>query len=410
VTALTGYRRDEVMGRECTMLQGDACFTTTCTNPDQPCGLWEKGVVRAKRCTLRHKDGHRVPVIKNATLLHDAEGTLVGAVETALNISDVLRLEEEVANLRHQVGGRARYCCMIGRHPVMQQLYDRIELAAQSDASVLVYGETGTGKELVAQAIHRASPRKTGPFVRINCAALPETLMESELFGHVRGAFTGAVQSRQGRFEAADGGTLLLDEIGDVPSHVQGKLLRVLQEHEIERLGENQPRQVDIRVVAATNCDLQAAVRDGQFREDLYFRVAVIPIKVPPLRDRTSDIPLLVDYFLERIGRTHAAGPKRIAPAALQALMAYAWPGNVRELEHALEYAYVLSPSGLIGLERLPPAIAGAPGRLGRTRLTEERIQRALRQADGHRGRAAEALGVSRVTLWKWMKRLGISD
>ncbi len=409
---LTGYSAQEILGQPCTLLQGDACFTGTCTGPEDACGLWDAGEVTQKRCTVRRKDGERVAVVKNARLLRNAQGEITGALESALDVSDVLRLEAEVAALQQAVQA-ARPCGrIIGSHPLMQQLFDRVALAAQSDASVLILGETGTGKELVAEAIHQASPRRDGPFVRVNCAALPETLLESELFGHRRGAFTGALTDRMGRFEAADGGTLLLDELGDVPLAMQGKLLRVLQEREIERIGDNHARPVDIRVIAATHRDLRALMAAGQFREDLYYRVAVVPIELPALRDRLSDLPALVDHFLARCAQRRRQPPKALSAATMHRLRAHHWPGNVRELQHALEYATVLTRGSVIEPDCLPPDVAQPGPRPAppprRRRLDAATIRAALLACDGRRAEAATRLGVSRVTLWKWMKRLDI--
>ncbi len=407
--ALTGYRLADVHHERCTVLEGSACNDGPCLTPDtHGCSLFTEGRVRARRCSLRRRDGSTLPVLKNAQLVRDAEGVVVGAVEIVTDLRAVTALEAEVAELRRQVIDQSRAHGMVGRHPAMQRLFEVIEMAGAADASVLVLGETGVGKELVAHAIHRASARRDGPFVRVCCGALPDTLLESELFGHVRGAFTNAVADRVGRFEAAHGGTIFLDEIGDISAATQTRLLRVLQAREFERVGDSRTRQIDIRVIAATHRDLRAMIAAGTFREDLYYRLAVLPITVPPLRDRRTDVPLLVDHVLdelgERRGRTAA-----FTPEALRRLIAHDWPGNVRELRHAVEHAFVLDGGDALDVDALPAHLLDGPTEPQRRQgLDRATIEAALEATGGKRAAAAEALGVSRVTLWKWMKRLGI--
>ena len=318
---------------------------------------------------------------------------------------------------------------IVGRSPAMQRIFRLIELLNDNDATVLVTGESGTGKEMVARALHARSGRR-GSFVAVNCAALPADLLESELFGHVRGAFTGAVRDRPGRFEVADHGTLFLDEIGDMPPALQAKLLRVLQDHAFERVGDSRTRTVDVRVIAATHVDLSRAVAAGRFREDLFYRLRVVPIHIPPLRERREDLTYLISHLLQRIGSRRGRA-LRLAPAALEALVAADWPGNVRELENSLEYGTALCDGQTIHLEHLPPLAgfgsrasdgrASADGRIGdatdETALsaalalsTDERheltaIREALRRAHYRRDEAARALGMSRTTLWRKMKQ-----
>jgi two-component system response regulator HydG len=338
----------------------------------------------------------------------------------ALILGDVT----EVTALRKQIGERGRLGAIIGRNRRMQQLYRLVESVAPSDATVLIRGESGTGKELVARAVHEHSSRAGGPFVEVNCSALAETLLESELFGHVRGAFTGAVSTRRGRFQEASGGTLFLDEIGDVSPVVQVKLLRVLQERVIERVGDSRPEPVDVRVVSATNRDLEALLAAGRLREDFYYRIKVVTLEIPPLRDRREDIPLLVDHIFARLraraggagrgGGGESGGPAGLTAAALEILMRHHWPGNVRELEHALEHALVLSRGGPIGPDHLPPEIGRAPGRAGLTgvprhsRAEREALVAALRAAGWNRTRAAARLGIDRTTLWRKIREHGI--
>ena len=438
---LTGYRAEEVLGRSCQTLEGDTCCMGPVADDEHRCPLFASGDVAGKPCRIRHKEGHRLPTVKHARLMRGPDGEVLGGIESLTDVAEVLALEAEVQRLRRETG-ESPLRRLIGRHPTMRRLYDLIDVAAGSRASVLIHGETGTGKELVAHAIHHASERRRGPFVRVSCAALSESLLESELFGHVRGAFTGAVSTRKGRFEEADGGTLFLDEIGDISPDVQKKLLRVLQEHEFERVGDNRPIRVDIRVVTATHRDLRAMVEDGTFRADLYYRLAVFPILIPPLRARVSDLPHLVEALLERLDVPNDRHVVGIARAAMEGLMRYGWPGNVRELEHTLEFAAAVATGPLIEVADLPPCVRGVdppgpapllgqrrsvtePARSGDpacggfapettrthrrdTTLTPDSIRAALAIEGGVRARAARRLGVSRMTLWKWMQRFGV--
>ena len=314
------------------------------------------------------------------------------------------RLEEEVKQLREELKGRFRPDNIVGSSGAMEAVFDMIGQVAPSDATVLVRGESGTGKELVAHAVHYNSPRAERPFVKVNCAALPETMIESELFGHERGAFTGALSARKGRFELANGGTLFLDEIGDFSASTQIKLLRFLQEREFERVGSAETIKSDVRVIAATNRDLEAMVADGEFRQDLYYRLEVFPVHVPPLRDRRTDIVLLADFFVEKYARENGKAIKRISTPAIDMLNAYHWPGNVRELENCIERAVVLSTDGVIHGHHLPPSLqtAEASGTEPRGALQEslDRLERemlldALKSARGNKAKAARMLGIT---------------
>ncbi|MFH1035874.1 MAG: sigma-54 dependent transcriptional regulator [Pseudomonadota bacterium] len=288
------------------------------------------------------------------------EDSLLYAVEQALQYR---RLRRENGERRREITQKYDVQNIVGQSRPMQDVFRMIHKVAATDASVLILGESGTGKELVARAIHAQSGRDERPLVPVNCGAIPAELLESELFGHEKGAFTGAIKTRLGRFELAEGGTIFLDEVGDMSPMLQVKLLRVLQEHQFERIGGTKTISVDIRVIAATHRDLKKRVEEGTFREDLYYRLNVVPIKVPPLRERRSDIPLLADYFLERLGRLKGLGHKRLHPEVLERLMRHHWPGNVRELENLLERLVILSEGDLILLEDLPPKLAG-PGAL----------------------------------------------
>jgi len=333
-------------------------------------------------------------------------------------------LEREVLRLRDEVQGRQQLGGLIGRSPAMRELFRTLERVARSPASVLVTGESGTGKELAARALHDLSSRSEGPFVPVNCAAIPPHLIESELFGHERGAFTDAVERRVGRFEAASGGTLLLDEIGELEPGLQVKLLRVLQERHIERVGSHDPIPVDVRVVAATNRDLEAEVAAGRFRADLFYRINVVRVRLPPLRERREDIRLLAEALLERAAASaDIAPPPRLSPAALAALEAYAWPGNVRELENALEHGLALCEGDAIAAEDLPESLGNAgsgealqaewrAGRVGfeeaLARFERSLISEALERAGGNQTHAAAQLGITRRVLKLRLDRLGI--
>ncbi len=354
---LTGYTRDELIGQSCDILKCNSCFGTRKDGGDKHCGLFNEGKVRHSRCMLIRKDGSPLHVMKNAAILKDGEGVVVGGVETLADFTELVAKDQVISSLRKELSIEDSFEGIIGSSSGMRQVFDLIQSAAQSEAPVIIYGESGTGKELVAGAIHRLSPRSNGPFIKVNCAALNESLLESELFGHVKGAFTGADRTRMGRFEAATKGSIFLDEIGDLPLSTQVKLLRVLQEKEIEKVGDYQPIPVDVRVVAATNRDLNRLMKEERFREDLYYRIGVIPIYLPALRDRIEDIPILVDKFVHRIQVKTGKPIRGMSKSALEMLMQYAWPGNVRELINVIEYAFVLCSKGDIGLEHLPGSL-----------------------------------------------------
>ena len=347
-----------------------------------------------------------------------ADDFLTKPVEPAVLSDHVARLLEQRPALRLAQPGPAAGA-LVGRSPAMQSVFDAIRLVGPTDTTVLVTGETGTGKELVARAIHETSPRANGPFVAVNCAALAEGLLESELFGHVRGAFTGAVRDRSGLFQTAHGGTILLDEIGDVSPAMQHRLLRVLQERELTPVGGNDVVKIDVRVIAATNHDLKAEVTAGRFREDLYYRLKVFPIELPPLRDRRGDIPLLVRNRLQSRSGARADGAFGCSPFAMRLLQAYSWPGNVRELFAVLESATIRAGDGPIEAQHLPAEVRHAhdSGIVSAGRSPSQpgdadgaAIRAALEQTGGVRARAAELLGMGRTTLWRKMKELRIED
>ena len=330
-------------------------------------------------------------------------------------------LETEVGRLKEALDVQFDFSGIIAQSTAMQAVFRTIRKVAEFKTTVLLTGASGTGKELVARALHHNSPRRDAPFIAINCGAIPENLLESELFGHVRGAFTDATRTRQGLFEEADGGTLFLDEIGEMPLNLQVKLLRVLQEGEVRRVGDSKEISVDVRVVAATIRDLSAEAESGRFREDLYYRLNVLPIHLPPLRERNSDIPLLVEHFLNRFNRRLGTQIRGVQPAAMRLLIHYAWPGNVRELENAIERSIVLAEADEITIEDLPPRIQNSQDRLRMTLasgelsikkttriIEEELIKRALVRTEGNRTRAAEHLEISHRALLYKIKEFGL--
>jgi two-component system NtrC family response regulator/two-component system response regulator HydG len=328
------------------------------------------------------------------------------------------QLQRDVEMLRERVREGTGMAKIIGTSEPMRQVFELVHRAAPSRATVLVLGESGTGKELVAEALHDGSPRAAGPFIRVNCAALAETLLESELFGHEKGSFTGAIARKEGRFELADGGTLFLDEIGEITPPVQVKLLRFLQNREFDRVGGTKTLKVDVRVVAATNKDLLAEVKAGRFREDLYYRLNVVQIEMPPLRTRKTDLPALVDHFVRKYGSLYERPGAHMSREAFQAMLAYDWPGNVRELENAIERAVVLAPEGELLPNHLPPAVSetrrdGARQLIPGATLAEiekEAIVRTLEVVDGSTSRAAEILGISVRTIQYRLKEYGMKS
>jgi DNA-binding NtrC family response regulator len=331
---------------------------------------------------------------------------------------EVRALREENTKLREELGVRYEFENIVGRSPAMQEVFATITRVAPTRATVLLAGESGVGKDLIARAIHFHSPRKDKPFVKINCTALPENLMESELFGYEKGAFTGAVTSKPGKFEQADTGTVMLDEIGDVPPAIQVKLLRVLQEREIERLGSNKTRQIDVRIVAATNVDLRVALENGSFREDLYYRLNVVPLNIPPLRQRKVDIPFLADHFARKVGK-ELGRACAISRDALDRLMEYDWPGNVRELENTIERSMVLCAGDVLAGDevRLDTARTKAqltsrflPDGMKLDMYEQSIIREALRRAGGNKSQAARLLGITRNALRYRLSQMGMDD
>ena len=343
---------------------------------------------------------------------------LITVVNKAL---EVRNLRDENVRLKEELGKKYNWDNIVGRSPVMQNIFASVMRVAPSRATVLLAGESGVGKDLIARAIHFHSPRRDRPFVKINCTALPENLMESELFGYEKGAFTGANLSKAGKFEQADSGTVMLDEIGDVPGNIQVKLLRVLQEREVERLGSNKTLHIDVRVIAATNRDLRAALEDGTFREDLYYRLNVVPIEVPPLRERKEDIPYLAKYFVEKIGKENGSHVRGITDAAIDKMMQYSWPGNVREIENVIERSIVMTTGEQLDADDIrldmnlrPRAQAagemGLPEGMSLDQYEQELIRTALKQANNNKSQAARLLGLTRNSLRYRLTQMGIES
>jgi two-component system response regulator HydG len=417
---ITGYAANEVAGQPCTVLACDACEMAINNQGDGWCKLFEpdQPEMRRCRCTIKKKDGTFLPALKNASVLRDDDGTLLGSVETLTDLSELDRLDHKVESLSRQLDENIGFGGIIGNSDEMKAVFAIIEKAAQSDAPIIIFGESGTGKELVAKAIHERGKRSGGPLIQLNCAALNEALLESELFGHVKGSFTGAFRDRTGRFEAANGGNLFLDEIGDIPLSIQIKLLRVLETRQFERVGENQPVSVDVRIITATNRNLLALIDQKRFREDLYFRINVIPIHLPPVRKRKDDIPLLVNTFINRLEIRTGKSIRGLTRDALNRFMDYRWPGNVREMKSALEYAFTVADKDIIDIDHLPPHLVSpispalsVPERTVRDSDSTQRQQliAALQSTGGNQSQAARLLGINRVTVWNRMRKYGIN-
>ena len=434
-SSLSGVLRDEGLEVEA-VASGEECLerTTRATYDVIVLDVWLPGVdglVTLQRLRERKVDSQVVMISGHGNIESAVRAIKMGAFDfvekplslekTVLVVRNALRqrdLETENRALRARVD---RQHVMVGESFAMRQLREQVEMAAPTNGRVLVYGENGTGKELVARTVHQLSRRRNGPFVEVNCAAIPEELIESELFGHMKGAFTGAVADKPGRFEQASSGTIFLDEIGDMSLKTQAKVLRVLQEQVMERVGGTQRIRVDVRVLAATNKDLPSEIKAGSFREDLYFRLNVIPIFVPPLRDRQDDIPLLADHFMALMAAEYGRRPKRLAPEASARLQHYPWPGNVRELRNVIERLMIMVPGDTITAQDLaflshdgvalpsPPAASLVSLADAREQFERNYILQALAAQGGNISRTADVLGVERSNLYKKMKAFGIA-
>jgi len=369
--------------------------------------LENKVDINEYKIKCRHRDRPEQKVVVTSSPLLAEDGNWMG---TVLLIRDITRL----SNLERELSERHQFRNIIGKSKKMQDIYALLEDLANLDTTVLITGETGTGKSLVAKALHYGGTRAFKPVVTVNCSALPESLLESELFGHVRGAFTGAIKDSQGRFYAANGGTIILDEIGDISPTIQLKLLRVLQEREFERLGESLPIKIDVRVIATTNRDLKEKMRRGEFREDFYYRLKVMEVTLPPLRERNEDIPLLVNHFCSIFNRKFKKNIEGVSEEVLSAFMNYDWPGNVRELEHSIEHAFILCHGPVIGIDHIPLEIKeySFPKKSSQRRKTiqgAEEILTVLEKTDWNKAKTARLLGIDRSTLYRKIRKYGIT-
>ena len=406
---ITGYSAEEAIGMTCrevfqSSLCGEACPMAQSMRMGRQVGN--------TRVNIKRIDGQSVPISISTAPLLDADGNIIGGVETFRDL-------REIDSLRKELTGRYTMGDIISKSPQMQKIFEILPEIAMSDSNVLILGESGTGKELVARAVHNFSRRRRGPFVAVNCGALPDTLLESELFGYKKGAFTDAKQDKEGRFAAAEGGTLFLDEIGDISPALQVKLLRVLQDKAYTPLGANKPVKADVRIIAATNRDLEKAVKEGRFREDLYYRLNVVKISLPALRERISDVPLLIEHFIQKFNVQKGKDVSGISEEALARLMRYDFPGNVRELENIIEYAFILCHGGLITVEHLPePFCTEEPMRsegaihfdrpMSMKEIEREAIIQALKRNQGRRMATCRELGISKDTLRRKIKDYGI--
>jgi PAS domain S-box-containing protein len=407
---ITGYKREEVLGKFCwDVFRADMCQKDCPMRVSMNTGE----VLLDREVEITTKSGQKILILVNSAQLKKQGNAVLGGVET-FHYLTCPELEAEKLETKP-------FADIVGVSPRMQEIIHTLPVIAASDSNVLIQGESGTGKELVARAIHLHSSRRHGPFVAVNCSAIPENLLESELFGYERGAFTGAVSSKQGRFELAKGGTLFLDEIGDLKLELQVKLLRVLEEKAFMRVGGTRKIALEARLVAATNVDLKEAMRQGRFRDDLYYRLFTVPIYLPPLRDKREDIPILVKYFLEKLNRKFDKKVRGVDPKVMKILCRHSWPGNVRELQHVLEYCFVFAKGPLITQRHLPRLESAWSGRelelpLGETdvsplqALERQTILLALEKSQGSKQEAARMLKISRSKLWRKMRLYHISD
>jgi PAS domain S-box-containing protein len=403
---ITGVSREEAISQRCSeVFRSSMCEADCALRQTRETGR----PIIGKSGYIIDVDGNRIPISVSTAVLRDSDGQVIGGAETFRDLS-------EVETLRLELLGKVRVGDLVSRSPAMQKLFEVLPAIAASPSTVLIQGESGTGKELAAHTIHALSPRREGPFIAVNCGALPDTLLESEFFGYKAGAFTGAAKDKPGRFALARGGTLFLDEIGEVSQALQVRLLRVLQERTFEPLGATRSETTDARIIVATNQDLAEQMRKGTFREDLYYRVNVIRVELPPLRRRIEDLPLLVDQFVARFNHLQGKSVPGVSAEALSMLMAHRWPGNVRELENAIERAFILCQGGPIRMEHLPEELrchgtsgsAGQPVRLAHDLLDTQSIRGALERNGFNRLAAAKELNIHKSTLFRRMKKLGM--
>ncbi len=405
---ITGYKRTEAVGKKC----WEIFNSSLCRNGCHMEQTMNKGTSTiGNELEIENKNGKRVPIRVNSAILRNNKNEKIGAVETFIDIS-------EIKNLSSHLNEVFKYENIVGKNKEIKQIISVLESVAQTDSSVLITGESGTGKELAARAIHLNSPRRMGPFIAVNCSAFVESLIESELFGHEKGAFTGAIKTKIGRFELAQVGTLFLDEIGDLSTAVQTKLLRVLETHEFERVGGNKIIKMDTRIIVATNKNLFEEISAGRFREDLFYRINVINVHLPPLRERRDDLPLLVNHFIEQFNKKFGKNIKQFSSSAYEIISEYNWPGNIRELENVIEHCFILCNGEMIQVEHLPKRLKIAHVnndsknvmRSSNNILGTEReiILSALQSNKWNRALTAKQLKINPSTLWRKMKKLKI--
>ncbi|MBW2064695.1 MAG: sigma 54-interacting transcriptional regulator [Deltaproteobacteria bacterium] len=403
--SITGFSRTETIGQYCfDIFRADIC------EKDCPMdnALAKKATQPNVPALIINKSGDQKPISITTSLLRNEKSQIIGAVETFRDLSELERL-------RRQIAGRFIPEDIIGKHPRVREILSSLPDIAESESPILIFGPTGSGKEIIARAIHHLSPRKDGPFIALNCAALPDTLLESELFGFSRGAFTGAIKDKPGRFYLANKGTLFLDEIADTSTKFQADLLRVLEDGEFTPLGDTRVIRADFRLVTATNVDLKQKVKEGKFREDLYYRLNVVKICLPPLEERKEDIPLLVDHFIQKFNLIKGRNIQGASPEVLSFLMDYPFPGNIRELENIIEYSFITCKGSTIEMEHLPKDLVEEGVNRSRPLTEQERIEAmkiraVLDRYPRNRPQAAKALGMSRSTLWRRMKKYGLMD
>ena len=404
---LTGFKRNEVVGKFCKYV----CNSSRCLEQCPIAGVLQTGEpITALDCSMMHKSGHVFSVKLNCAVLYNQSDDPDGGV---ISFRDISEYEEIKLKLKQS----STFCGIVAHNKALHEVFELIEEIADSDASVLIQGESGTGKEMIANAVQAMSSRKNKAFIKVNCSIFSPQLLASELFGHVKGAFTGSINDRKGRFEIADGGTIFLDEVAETPLEMQLQLLRVLQEGTFERVGESITRRVDVRVIAATNKKLKRALENGSFREDLYYRLNVIPIEIPPLRSRLDDIPYLIPHFISKFSMVYKKEVKGVDDEALDVLMRYNWPGNVRELENSLEYAFARTKVGeMLIAGKLPPKIRqsatiGGPGPQKRLPGQEDiEILQLLNKHQWNKSKVAKELSIGRTTLWRKMKLMGLEN
>ncbi|HAS17449.1 MAG TPA: sigma-54-dependent Fis family transcriptional regulator, partial [Nitrospiraceae bacterium] len=404
---LLGYPEDELIGKRCeNFVKSNICATEDCILKRS---LAKKEKISNYETYVADKEGRRIPVNINTDLLYDDSNNLIGIVEVFRDLSQIKELKERLTDVY-------QFDNIVTKDRRMKEILAILPSVAHSKSIVLIQGESGTGKELIAKAIHNNSARKDKPFIAVNCAAIPDTLIESELFGHVKGSFTGAHQDRIGRFELANHGTIFLDEIGDMSLSTQAKLLRVIQEEKFERVGGTKTISVDVHIIAATNKNLTKAVKEGSFREDLFYRISVFPITLPPLRERKEDIQLLISYFIEKFNKEMGKSINNISPQAMKVFMNYYFPGNIRELRNIIEHAFVCSHGNTILPEHLPRELVFAEEHIEVTtegsslnKVEKEWILKVLEKSGWRYQEAARRLGISRTTLWRKLKAFGLT-